>query len=400
MKTFGLIDEAVRDARAYILGASKMPWIEYLESGDWRPYAPKYEPQSDKYETNCCTCWGGQNQIETFYKFLYGEEPNYSEVFNSVLTPINPASGASPHNTYESFRRDGLIDNRLLPVPDTKEEFWDRSNITGSLLAKGQNWLVRHDFMYEWLWNGTAPKNATELLREALKTCPLGVSVSAWTRNGSGEYIDNGMRNNHWVILLYIYPDGRKIIMDSYDHSMKTLTADHAINYVKRIWVNKKTKSASKRHVLILQSILKKLLMKPSFLDVCTAHLGVDVTPEDRIADEVACAITVTTLLKKVYPDVPLIDGTWTLYDYMRKPTSNFIQLQEPEARCIAIAPTGTGKRNTVGHVWVVMDDGTWASNNSYGVYAGKFTKNYTHETAKKKYTDVQGMPLYFYKHV
>ena len=126
---------------------------------------------------------------------------------------------------------------------------------------------------------------------------------------------------------------------------------------------------------------------------------GADVTPDDKVSDEVACAITVTTLLKKVYPETPLITGTYTLYDYLSKPTSNYIKLKEPEAGCIVISPTGMGKPMTNGHVGIFMEDGTIASNTSFGVNQGKLMKSHTLATWTKYYGG-RGYPVFFFKHI
>jgi hypothetical protein len=369
----------------------KLPFIGYQPNSSWRDHLPKYESQLTKLdqETRGCTVWGWQNAIEIFEKGVYGIEPNYSERFTYNLVPINPNKGGNPSAVLQTIIEDGLVDDKDLPMTRTIGEFTDTSDITGSIRAKGQNWLVRNEIMGEQLWNqNNRPQNYKEILRENLKRCPVPISVSAWNYKDGVYVSDAGSVNNHFCVAFEMSDYGEykdcTVAFDSYDHSIKLLHPNHNIRTAFAFWINKRTRTASRRHIRVLESILKTLkLMKPTFLDICEAHLGVDVTPDDRVPDEVACAITITTLLNKVYPFVTLIDGTWTLYDYMRKPTSNFIQLKEPEAGCIAIAPTGTGKKGTVGHVWV-----------------GKFTKNYTYEVAKKKYTVEQGMQLYFFKHV
>lgn len=140
-------------------------------------------------------------------------------------------------------------------------------------------------------------------------------------------------------------------------------------------------------------------MQKETLLDVCTRALNTDVTPQDEVKDEVACASTVSTLLKEVYPEVPHITGTWTLNEYL-KTSPNWKIVNEYEPECVVIAPTGTGRMNTVGHTGIVMDDGTIASNNSFGLNAGKFTKNYTPQIWEKKYVDFQKMQNFIYKRV
>ena len=397
LKNYGLLD-LIQEVSAYVLGRSIVPFIPYMEDGDWSPFLPKYEPQAEKYETSGCTVWGAQNQIEILYKALYGIEPNYSERFNYLQIDIDPARGVDPQITYESIRKNGLIDNYLMPVPATLQDFLDESDLTGSLRARGQNWLHKHDFKHEWLW-ANRPVDALEIMKEALKTSPLGVSVTAWYQDGTRKYVDNGKRNNHWCVLYKIDGEGLHIF-DSYDHSKKILALDHYIGRAKRIWINKKTVSASRRHIGILQTILNRLLMRTTLLDVCTQAIGTDVTPQDKVADDVACAEVVTTLLKKIRPEMPIITGTYTLYEHLSNPKNKFRFVDETEpfiAEDIIISPTGLGKPGTNGHVGIFMENGLIVSNDSR---TGKFMQNHTFPSWKKYYMNSRGYPVYIFRRV
>ncbi len=402
---YGLL-EIAEDIKDYILGASKVPFIPYIyynESGDWGDALPKFEKQrtKDGSETSACTVFASINQIETFIKFVYGYEPNYSERFTYNLVPIEPSKGADPQRTHEAIRANGLIDEKDLPMTRTLADYLDTSDITGSLLAKGQNWLLKHDYKHEWVWeSGERPENYIEVLRDALKTSPIAVSVSAWNEV-NGVYVSNqGSVNNHYCLLYKIDDEGYPWVFDTYDYSKKKLAKDHNIRRAKRIWVNELRSKSMKKHISLLKLILNKLMQKETLLDVCEKYLGKDASPKNQAKSELACAETVSFLLRQVYPEVPEILGTWVLYDYLKKSTNNFIQLKGPEAGCVAVAPTGTGKKGTIGHTWIVFEDGTWGSNNSFGIYKGLFTKNYTYETAKKRYVDTQGMEIFFFKHI
>lgn len=133
--------------------------------------------------------------------------------------------------------------------------------------------------------------------------------------------------------------------------------------------------------------------MKRDFLQICTDALGTDVTPDDLVPDVVACAVTVTTLIRKVDSTFPLVAGTWTLMDVLDH-AKTWQRVTAPVPGCIVLSPTGTGKKGTVGHVGVYMADGKIASNNSQ---TGKFEKNYDMKTWKARYADTQGMPVYLY---
>jgi hypothetical protein len=139
------------------------------------------------------------------------------------------------------------------------------------------------------------------------------------------------------------------------------------------------------------------LTQKKTLLDVCKEHLGKDASPNDLAPDELACAETVTTLLRKVYPDTPIITGTYTLWQYLKDPKNGYKPVIDGVAETIIISPTGTGNRGTVGHVGIFDDNGLIMSNNSI-LNKGTFTQNYTLDTWKKRYVDNQGMPIYLYR--
>lgn len=143
-----------------------------------------------------------------------------------------------------------------------------------------------------------------------------------------------------------------------------------------------------------LVALLAQLnFMKRDFLQICTDALGTDVTPDDLVPDVVACAITVSTLIRKMDSTFPLVAGTWTLYDVLEH-ARTWQRIETPVPGCIVLSPTGMGKAGTVGHVGVYFPDGQIASNNSA---TGKFEKNYTMATWKARYADKQGMPILLY---
>lgn len=401
MRNYGL-QEIIESVQDYILGASKVPFIPYNPSGNWEPFLPAFERQTTdaRQETSACTVFGSLSQIETLYTLLYNTEPNYSERFVYLNVPINPSKGTDPQNTYEAIRAHGLVNESLVPMTRTIEEYLDTSDITGSIRARGKNWLVQHDFKHEWLWEtNKRPQNYIEVLKEALQTSPLGVSVSAWNEV-NGEYISKGKVNNHFCLLYKIDDEGHPWIFDSYDNSKKKLSKDHNIRRAKRIWINKRTVPAMKKHISILTIILNRLMSKKTFIEVCEEAIGTDVTPRDVVNDEVACAETVSTLIKKMEPAFPLITGTASLWEYLDNPIHGFVEVKEPSAGCIIISPTGYGDKGAIGHVGVVLEDDLIASNTSFGIHAGKFMRNHTLKTWRDYYTGRYHFPVYFYKKI
>lgn len=399
---YGLVSDALQDIGEYILGASNVPYVPYNESGSWEQWLPKYENQTTKlgHETSGCTVWASQNQVETLHKFLYNDEPNYSERFTYNLVPIKPRVGADPQNTHECIRNNGLINESDLPITDSIEEYLDATEITGSLLAKGQNWLLKHEYKHEWVWDkNKRPSNYIELLKDALQTSPIAVSVTAW-RLKEGAYVSDSGGNNHYCLLYKFDAEGYPWIYDSYDHSKKKLAKDHNIRRAKRIYLNKKTRPAMKMHIALLKEIIKAFTMKTTLLDVCKKYLGKDASPENLANSDVACAETVTHLLRQVYPSTPKILGTYTLYEYLNNPKNGYKRVLKPEPECIVISPTGMGAKGTIGHTGILDEDLLIMSNNSFGVWKGKFTRNHTIETWNTRYAIKQKMPVYYFKHI
>lgn len=398
---YGLL-ESVKEFTAYVLGNNAMPWVQFKPDGNWEPDLPQYENQTTKLtkeETSACTVHGSLNQIETMWKFRYKGEPNYSERFTYLNVPIDPRYGTDPQNTYETIRKHGVVDEKYLPMTDTLAEYLDSSDITGSMRAKGQDWLRKTTYQHEWLWF-TPPQNYREVLKEALKTCPIAVSVYAWAEQ-NGEYVSLGNVNNHWVLLYRVDDDGSMWIFDSYDHSKKKLSKDHFIKRAKRIWLQRKTTREMRKDIRTLTGVieyLKTLLMEQKDLlyyanQYITSEY--DPTPNDEYPDEVSCAWSLSTLENKANPKFKRIPGTWTLWDYYEH-NPDFTRVTVPSPGTRIICPTTQG-HPFPGHCGVFMEDMTIASNDSR---TGKFIKNYTFETWYERYVTKGGYQIYLYNHV
>lgn len=139
---------------------------------------------------------------------------------------------------------------------------------------------------------------------------------------------------------------------------------------------------------------LKKQLeptMQEKFLKVCLNALDTDPSTPDGVRDEVGCADTVSTLLKKVFPDFPIIYSTkdldWKLFQDKR-----FARITQPEKGCIIISP----RTNTeFGHCGVFITSERIASNNSK---TGLFQGNYDWMSWIKEMKDKRGLRIYLYQ--
>lgn len=224
---------------------SNIPLKVIRPDGQWDDALPAYECQADRYETNGCVVYGGQNQIETLEKALTGVEPNYYEGYNYNLAEVTPP-GSDPDVVYDTFRKQGLIPQR--PMPDTLEEFMKPRPMTQNFISEGLKWLETHDFTHEWIIPSN-PLKMKELIVSSLVYGPVALAVTAWIQDENGLYIDMGQPNTHWC-LCYGYrtdENGRYIlkIFDSYDHSKKELHPDHFISFAKRIHIDIKKPSGT-----------------------------------------------------------------------------------------------------------------------------------------------------------
>ena len=399
MRDFGLREE-IKELTAYVLGASKMPYISYVEDGDWRPYKPPFEHQAPNFETSACTAFTVENQIQFFMKAVYGEDVDLSENFLALSVPIGIGKGADPQRTYEAARHVGMVDSNVLRMGKTEEEWSDQTRLTKSIQARGLYWLRKHDFFHEWLWDSPSnrPSNYMEILKDALKTSPIGISVSAWETEtdqwGNEVYVSRGDVNNHKTLCVFIDDEGYPWVYDSYQPYYKRLSKDHNIRRAKRIWINKRTVPAMKTHIKILQAIINMFMQKKTWVQVCEDYLGSDASPRDLAPDELGCSETMTTLMQKVWPEVPVITGTYTMKDYLDKPSNGFVRTTVPVPGTIILCATGTGNGSFPGHTGTFMNDMTIASNDSR---TGRFIKNYDLDTWTRRYVNKGGFQIFLY---
>lgn len=138
--------------------------------------------------------------------------------------------------------------------------------------------------------------------------------------------------------------------------------------------------------------------MNEKLYDLAVKYLGTDASPRDFSPDNLACAESVSTLLKELFGSFPIITGTWTLREQL-KTDNRFERVTEPVKGCIIMSATGTskyGKNTTVpnGHVGIIGDNGKIYSNNyRNGVFSDHMTLDYWNSHLVKK----GGYPIEYY---
>lgn len=248
IEDFGLQLKKIDAEEKYVFGAKMLPETILQEDGDWTSFLPAYEPQFNKnFDTSACTIFGTINAEEMLEKRITGNDVNYSERFHYNAIPIRPPGG-DPHEAGESIRKCGMVTQETLPMTDTFAEYVLPEPNDPKVIKMASKWLETHDFGHEYVWRHEPSEKAkNELLVKALKSSPVGVSVTAWERDPiTGLYVDKGLPNSHWCVLVKMFTDGEgrliRRVFDSYDHELKDLDPSHRILIAKRYHLDIKKK--------------------------------------------------------------------------------------------------------------------------------------------------------------
>lgn len=438
-KQFGFIKPQITEDN-YIFGSGQLAGSVLQENGQWDDFLPDFEIQrKEGFETMACTCFATLNAIEILFKRQFNATRNFSERFLGIIAE-NTENGNDPHKVVEVFRKNGAIEDELLPFSngiDTWEEYYYPKPMTTDFLVKGQNFLQQYVIGHDWVFNGDI-KDKPKKIKDALKYSPVCVSVDAWNKKGQYYVKDKGADDNHWTTL-YGYVDGKYWkCYDHYDDSYKKLAWDYDFGFAKRYTLDVNTNPVKSTDVLnnivsfikdSVYSVLRTLFrekdipsktkidvlidtekrlnliinnMKPNetnqeaLLRIAKENLGRDVTPEDNVPDEIGCAEALSTIIKKLDNDFPIIPHTMNLYKEMTRRKEFQLSLNI-EAGSIIISPTGKGNPGTIGHCGIIVENNKIASNNSY---TGKWEVTHTIDSWVNYYRIKRGFPIYILKMV
>lgn len=243
-KNYGLILEPLRP-EDFVFGSDrsivrKFGKVAIKPDGDWRPFVPQGELQAPVYETNGCATFGTLNALETLKRFLFNNQPDFSDRMVAKGSGTDPLKGNTPKAPAEYIRKNWTVFEFEWPAAAAKtvQEFYADIPQNLKTLAAGRG--AEFDFGYEYVGTGKAN------LREALKQSPLGMSVPAWSVDKDGKYYrPEGAQDNHWVAALHINDAGEITILDTYEPFIKVLQADFTPQVAMSYYLNRQVKKES-----------------------------------------------------------------------------------------------------------------------------------------------------------
>lgn len=403
-RSYGLIIEPIVEGKDYVAGDGNLSGEVINPDADWSSFAPIHEHQAPQFETNSCATQATLNAFEALHRFMYGDEQNLSDRFVARESGTDPKRGNSPQKVAEFFRKFWSPFEQDWPMDgvNTSEEYY--KPVPDLLYSKAK--IVKGDekFAYEAIPNPTNLK-----IKEALTKGAVSMSVAAWATDENGVYYKpHGFRDNHYVWVRRIRPDGDYEVQDSYPPYIKQVRADHIPEIAYRYTLNE---AAIDTIIVSIRNLIDKVTAwlkknQPTtnnrlrLYEAAKLSIGRDASPSDNAPDELGCAETWNEIYKNAF-GAYLYQGnrnaTYFLYKALRD-SPKFKEVTDPMEGDTVISPTGYGKNPAMpnGHVGIVFQQGI-ASNDSH---TGKFEINYTLGSWKSKYVEKGLYPMKFYRPV
>lgn len=246
----------------YTFGDGKLVDEVLRPDGQWGDFLSAFEAQSQNgFDTMNCWNFSTQKAIKTIgiYKGYWDPNTDYSERYICVLGEGTP-TGGMPNKACYAIYKYGLIPEASLPFSDHINSWWEwclPNPMTQKYLDEGKKWLDQYDFGYDyvrttygkWVWRtikgfftgNKMSASQQEIIKDALRYSPLGVSVCAWkTRNGLA-YKNSWDRDNHWI-QMYGYVDGKYwLLYDNYNNMYIKAEWNYPFGFIMRFSLKKKS---------------------------------------------------------------------------------------------------------------------------------------------------------------
>lgn len=236
--------------------------------GDWRDYTPPPETQEvNGVESAACFIEAQQHTIATIMEEQFGiKDQNFAARFNIQFTNATP-TGGDPLQAAQSFRDDGLIPDAMLPFTEDIRSWEEFNSFKGAdsaaCIAYGKGWRQAWEPTYEIVIRKEDSIGAKyQKLSQALKHSPVDVSVYAWVRDGSNQYIKPvGVEDNHLVELVYVDNNNCPYIFDTYAPFIKKLAPMYDFDFgikhsLKKLDVRQTEISIIQKLIVLLKQLL------------------------------------------------------------------------------------------------------------------------------------------------
>lgn len=441
MKNYGLnieLEKQQISEEDWIFGATSQDCIALIPENERDKYLPLGEVQRGRDDMMDCASRGPVNKLEAKLTYLYatgGMTPENADwllkngYFNTTtqrielsdaFVAINSGTtrqGNSLKAPLDAIRKQGLIPKHLLPLDPkmTWEEYHNPQRITEDMRKLGRDFLERFVINYERVY-----ENDFGLL---LDKDILVVGGFAWPEPVSGEYKRSNNQPNHCFIL---YKKPKYYAFDNYIDSVdgdytKKLSADYDfIDYGYRVYISREVTIAQREsywkqfleilaiYFGIKQQVEKKLEEKTNekkeekpkmeniIYKTAKETIGKDASPKDLAVDGLGCAESVSTLLRGIIKDFPIVTGTWSLFDVLRK-RKDFVEVKDIQPGDIILCVTGMGNGKMPGHAGIYGENDVIMSNSSA---TGLWSENYTTATWKKRYVTAGGFKIFLYRYI
>ncbi len=408
-------------------GAMSGACITDIPEGERERYLPRGERQDIGEEKMDCATRSPLNELELKFNWLLKNKKllpeneqwfrdngyitensfEFSDVFIAILSGTT-RQGNSLKAPLQAIHEYGLIPKSKLPQLHGFDENYDPKRVTGSLKALGEQFKSRFKINYE--------KVDEVHYKQLLKEDMLGTAGYAWPQPVNGEYPKSDLSPNH-AFLIY---KNQYYAFDNYEESsgdyIKKLAPDYdCLGYGYRVYITAQYLPSSKSWIADIISNLwqaffplkekvdqiaplqpKEPIMETNaqkFYQACVDALDTDPSTPDAVQDELGCADTMSTLIKRVFPDFPHILSTADLFQKMKQ-DKRFSATLTPKKGCIIISPR-TATKN--GHVGYFITDERIASNISFGPNKGKFMGGYSWNSWINEFRDNRSLKIYLF---
>jgi hypothetical protein len=129
-------------------------------------------------------------------------------------------------------------------------------------------------------------------------------------------------------------------------------------------------------------------------VELSEGYFNTDPTPKDEVSDYIACVHSLTTILKKMFSDFPVMTYTPTLLNFLQM-DKRFKATTEWKEGTIIISPTNTGNGKIMGHCGCLGKAGKIFSNSSE---TGLWSDKYSTIDWIDRYSRKGGLALYLFE--